>query len=166
MFKPTLALIERFHEKWKKDPKTGCWLWTGATGGKGYGFIKRPGERRQIYAHRLSYIIHVGDIPDGMMVCHTCDTLLCVRPTHLFLGTGGDNLQDMKGKDRHLYGVRNVRHKLTDDQVRQMHRLHREGVSTHGLGEMFGISQGQAWRIINGKRWEHIYREFHPRADG
>lgn len=72
-----------------------CWLWTGKLDRKGYG---RFGTHR---AHRYSYETMIGDIPRGMFVCHRCDTPGCVRPTHLFLGTARDNMQDCLRKGRH-----------------------------------------------------------------
>ena len=81
----SIELAERFHEKWQLNGVTGCWEWTGAVAGRGYGFIKRPGERKQIYAHRLSYLIHYGELPDGLMVCLTFDNPWCVKHSHLFL---------------------------------------------------------------------------------
>lgn len=162
----TLELVERFHEKWTLNESNGCWEWTGATGGKGYGFLKRPGERRQVYAHRLSYEIHCGQIPEGQQVCHTCDNMKCVKPTHLFLGTQKDNLQDMKSKDRHLYGERNKKAKLTRDKVIRIHALWAEGVSQGDIGNAFGVSQGVVWRILHGKAWESVYREINARANG
>jgi hypothetical protein len=155
----TLELIERFHEKWILDPETGCWEWTAAKMGRGYGFIKVPGTRTQVGAHRLSYLIHEGIIPDGMSVCHVCDNPGCVRPTHLFLGSTKDNLQDMKQKGRHLYGDRNSVSKLDDDKVRRIHQLSSKGVSQGRIGKLFGISQGTVFKILHGERWEHIYRE-------
>ena len=157
-----LELIERFHEKWELDKESGCWVWTASTAGKGYGQIKIPGQRRNIYAHQLSYIIHYGEIPSGMMVCHTCDNPRCVKPSHLFLGTAKDNLQDMKLKGRHLNGAKNAKSKLTDEQVRAIHMLSREGLSQGKLGKTFGVSQGQIFRILKGYRWNHIYQEFNP----
>ena len=97
----SIELIQRFHEKWELDISTGCWNWIAATAGRGYGQLKIPGTRKQIYAHRLSYLIHYGKLDDAMFVCHACDNPSCVKPGHLFLGTSKDNLQDMKLKDRH-----------------------------------------------------------------
>lgn len=153
----TKALIERFEAKYLIDAATGCWLWTASTAGKGYGQIKIPGTRRQIYAHQLSYLYHKGEIPDGMMVCHSCDTPRCVNPEHLFLGSSKDNLQDMKTKDRHLRGERNTEAKLTEADVLQMYKLHAAGWSTYRLAAKFGIGQMTAWRIVNGQRWVHLY---------
>lgn len=162
--KPTLELIERFHEKWALNPRTGCWEWTASIAGKGYGQIKLPGERRQIYAHRLAYLIFYGELPEDRMVCHTCDNPRCVRPSHLFLGSAADNLGDMRDKDRHLRGERNAKAKLTDDKVRHMHRLSAEGVSQGRIAAMMGVSQGVVWRILHGESWAHIYREIAARA--
>ena len=160
--KVTLELVERFHEKWEVDKKSRCWCWTASAAGKGYGQIKIPGTRRQIYAHRLSYMIHYGEIPEGMYVCHVCDNPLCVKPTHLFLGTCEDNLQDMKRKDRHLCGAKNKRAKLTEEQVRHMHILNIQGVSQGKIASVYPVAQQTVCKILRGESWEHVYREIYP----
>lgn len=79
---------ERFHEKYWTEPMTGCWLWVGtmhATGYGRYGHIGHGGTLKQ--AHRASYEIHYGPIPNGMFVCHRCGVPSCVAPHHLFLVT-------------------------------------------------------------------------------
>lgn len=95
------------------------------------------------------------------MVIHSCDNTRCVNPEHLSLGTCQDNLQDMKSKQRHLYGEKNTQHKLTEVQVEQMHDLHASGLSTYKLAKYFGIGQMSAWRIVNGERWNHVYLRRH-----
>jgi hypothetical protein len=135
-------------------------VWNASVAGKGYGQMKIPGTRKQIYAHRLSYLIHYGSFDDELFVCHTCDNPLCVKPSHLFLGTSKDNLQDMKAKDRHLHGSRNKKAKLDEDKVRHIHRMSAEGVSQGELSRMFNVAQSTVWKILHGLRYENIYREF------
>jgi len=79
-------------------PESGCWLWTGAIDSHGYGKLKR--RRKIITAHREAWRLHKGEIPNGMFVCHKCDTRACANPDHLFLGTHQDNMDDMKRKGR------------------------------------------------------------------
>lgn len=152
-------LIQRFWSKVDKSTPSQCWLWTASTAGKGYGQIKLPGTRRQVYAHRLSYEMHKGVVPDGLMVLHTCDTPRCVNPEHLFLGTGLDNLQDMARKGRHLYGERNTEHRLTEAKVHRIFDLSGEGWSQARIAKEIGVGQPQVGRILRGERWRHIYQQ-------
>lgn len=84
---------------WRHTVKAdGCWLWRSAIVANGYGGVKHNGK--MVRAHRASWLIHYGPIPDGLQVCHRCDVKPCVNPEHLFVGTHKDNMRDCVEKGR------------------------------------------------------------------
>jgi|SRR6267378_2687469 len=146
--------IARFEEKF--DKTEGCWNWKASCAGKGYGQIKLPKERKQIYAHRLSYMIYKGDIPEGLQVMHSCDNPKCVNPEHLSVGTCKDNQQDMKAKGRSTKGERSSCAKLKESQIHQIRYCLSIGMTQEHIARVFGVSQIQISRINTGKRWQHV----------
>lgn len=151
--------VQRFNAKWQKDEKTECWMWIGAKADKGYGEIKIPKTRRQIPAHRLSYMIKYGEIQQGKCVLHRCDTPSCVNPDHLFVGTKKDNSLDMVSKMRHCYGERQGSHKLTEKDVLIIHSLVKFGVKQNRIAQMFGVTGMHITRIKRGERWKHLFSD-------
>lgn len=100
----TLEVIDRFLAKVQVQPD-GCWVWTAALrDGYPYGVFCFDGKTYR--AHRFSYLLYRGEIPEGQHVCHSCDNPTCVNPHHLFLGTQSDNIQDCLEKGRFNHGTR------------------------------------------------------------
>lgn len=109
-----ITIEERFWCKVKIGLEDECWCWTGSKSSTGYGNISTKKNKSPINAHRLSYTINKGKIPDGMVVMHTCDNKLCVNPNHLVIGTKKDNSNDMMAKNRGIgqFKKGNVSHNL------------------------------------------------------
>lgn len=90
-------LMDRFYQKFDRT-ENGCWEWHASMLPNGYGAIQY--HRQKTGAHRVSWIIHYGEIPSGLFICHKCDNKKCVNPEHLFLGTAKDNARDRANKGR------------------------------------------------------------------
>lgn len=114
-----LPAIERFNKQHQKTDE--CWNWTASVDRHGYGMFKgMVGTVVYKKAHRFSWAHHTqSEIPDGMMVCHSCDNPRCVNPGHLWLGSASDNQQDMhsKGRARMLKGQQAPGATLSENQV-------------------------------------------------
>ena len=93
-----LSLLDKLLDKIIINQNTNCWEWQASKNNLGYGLIRD--EKRMRTAHRVSYEEHIGKIPIGMCVCHTCDNPSCINPKHLWLGTRKQNTQDMLNKGR------------------------------------------------------------------
>jgi predicted XRE-type DNA-binding protein len=147
--------IERFHKKYEIN-KSGCWLWTGGTrpNSKGVLYPRHwTNESKSIGAHRFSFELVHGAIPQGMYVCHKCDTPLCVNPDHLFLGSHQDNMRDMVVKKRSFVGRgedKKGRAKLTNQQADQIRKME---ISQSKIAALFGVSQTTIGRIKRGESY-------------
>lgn len=133
----------------------GCWRWTAFRDKKGYGRLSASRFGIPLLAHRVSYVLHRGEIPDSMFVCHHCDNPPCVRPDHLFIGTHKDNMADMASKGR-AGGYRATCAKLTREQVLQARQLTAEGWSAAQIGRLFGVKRATIQRIRRGRTWRHV----------
>lgn len=148
-----MTVLERFEEKFVPVTESGCWLWTAAILRGGYGAFKINGMTG--VAHRISFELYVGDIPEGLYVLHKCDIPSCVNPDHLFLGTHQDNMDDMrrKGRSIHAFGADHGRSKLTEKQIlaiRKDKRILREIAADYGVGkaQISSIKRLEFWKHI------------------
>ena len=142
---------ERIEKKVERIPESGCWVWMGTTTVRGYGQIEH--KTKKLYAHRASYEAFVGEIPQGMYVCHTCDNVSCVNPNHLFLGTQKQNLQDMAKKGRSTRGEKNPGAKLTEEQVNQIRTM--DGTCSF-ISKIFNVSSSAISAIKRKERWSYV----------
>ena len=147
-----LALTkDRIEAKSIPVPECGCWIWTGATQVRGYGEIISNGKKTS--AHRASYTLYKGEIPEGMYVCHKCDTVSCVNPDHLFLGTQRDNIHDMIKKGRSGNGEHHPNTRLTREDVLYIRSFNER---TSLLSKKFNVSMSNINAIKRKVRWSNV----------
>jgi hypothetical protein len=153
---------KRFWERVNKLSATDCWNWTGSMGSHGYGTLSVDGNPRT--THRLAWELTTGPIPDGMHVLHHCDNRRCCNPSHLFLGTNLDNIQDMVKKGRQSKGAsknakkgeENVTAVLTAEQVLDIRRRVGNGEHQRDIAKEYGVSQGHVSNLVRRVTWKHI----------
>jgi hypothetical protein len=135
------------------DKSDGCWLWTGTKQPNGYGRLCAGGKK--LLAHRLSYEINVGPIPGGLLVLHTCDVKLCVRPDHLYAGTRSQNSHDAINRGLHipLRGVKHWNARLTEEQVQEI----RTAGTVALAAKKHGIHPEYARQIRRRQRRIHVH---------
>jgi hypothetical protein len=121
-----------------------CWEWQGKRRA-GYGRLSLGGQ--SWYAHRLAWEFANGPIPDGMFVCHTCDSPLCVNPKHLWLGTPGENMHDKARKGRARTGSR----RLSDDDVRGIRLMRQAGALYRDIARAYGLTENYTGLIVRGR---------------
>lgn len=163
---------------WRRVEKTpGCWLWRGTIVRGGYGHVSINDET--IKAHRVSWEIHKGAIPEGLRVLHHCDVRCCVRPEHLFLGTAAANSKNMVLKGRHRNGngkgaakglrsgaytkpwrrPRGERHgnsKLTCEIVKEIRTRLATGESQESIAKDVRVCQTAVSAVHRRKTWNHV----------
>jgi len=145
------------------ETTAGCWEWQGARNNKGYGQVGL--ERKIILAHRASWTVTNGPIPENLIVRHICDNPPCINPNHLELGTYKDNSADAIKRNRAAIGVRHPNCVLSDDDVRAIRLEHRRFtvIGQRGyrsnkkeLAEKYGVSEGHIKEIVGMRERKNV----------
>lgn len=149
------TLAERF---WRCVAPRGpdeCWLWTGSRAV--YGLVRRPNGEGTSGAHRVSYEIHHGPIPPGLLILHSCDTPLCVNPAHLRAGTPKENMDDMDAKGRRVIayckGEKSHLAVLNEHTVRF---IRSSDLNNSELARIFGMTPNAIRAVRIRKSWKHV----------
>ena len=146
------TLQERFLARVEPVTESGCWIWVGWKGPRGYGGVYR--NHRRLYAHRVAWELYHGEIPKGLCVLHQCDVPCCVNPDHLFLGSHKDNMRDMVLKNRSTRGSRNPSARLTEESATKIKLATNR--STLSLAKQYGVSQLTVWKVRTRRTWKHL----------
>jgi hypothetical protein len=130
----------------------GCWEcvshkphWTG--------YIQLTRRFKKDSLHRKAYEEEIGEIPEGLIILHSCDNPLCFNPSHLSVGTRADNMKDRDAKNRQSKGETHGTAKLTEDEVRE---ILKDSRSQKEIAEEYGVSQPTICNIKARRRWRHI----------
>lgn len=147
---------ERHCDKIELIPGIDCWIWVAGTTAKArastHGRVRfeRPnGEKYSEYAHRAAYISAFGVPPEGKLLCHRCGVGLCVRPSHMYLGTPAEN-----GKDMADMGTGTAA--LTYDKAYDVRLRYQRGDSLQSIADRYGIAFGTVYPIVMGKSYKHV----------
>lgn len=127
----------------------GCWDWSGTKNKQGYGGMLH--RHKVLKAHRVSYMIHKGMIPDGLFILHRCDNTSCSNPEHLFLGNQSENMIDMVSKNRN-----HVRNKINSDQVLEIRKMLSLDIPMTKIAKKYNVSDVCIFYIKHNKSWKDI----------
>lgn len=146
--------IENIKQHVDIDPITGCWNWKLYRLNGGYGLKTQRGRR--MYAHRLSFAITKGPIPDGCEILHSCDNPSCINPKHLTSGTRRENVDDCIIKGRIARGEQLPQTVLRECDVAEIRNRHRAGETMESIRQYFKISRGCVRGVIRRINWKHL----------
>jgi hypothetical protein len=142
-----------------------CPVWTGCRNWAGYGKMSVNGK---LWAtHRFAYQLANGPIPEGVHICHHCDNPPCCNPRHLYAGSDQTNADDRKTRGRQRNGMLIVRgeghgmSKITDEDVREIRRLRRSGLTHAAISSRFNIGKAMVSHITNWRCWRHVRDDAH-----
>lgn len=149
--------VNHFWSNVSRREPANCWVWKMGTNGRYGTFYPLEKQLGEVVAHRIAFILSRGTIPDGLEVCHNCDNPICCNPSHLFLATHKENMQDMvsKGRQAKLKGELHGESKLTNASVKEIRRLAPK-ISQRVLAHRFGVTKRVIHNVIKRKSWNHV----------
>ena len=157
------SLFIKFWEKVLVDDDDKCWEWNASKNKKGYGnFYISVGHSKDKHclSHRMAYKFRYGDFDESLFVCHKCDNPSCVNPSHLFLGTNQDNMNDKKEKGRingQIHGEKNSNAKLKEKDIIRIRKLYNPRKYTlNMLAKEYNVHHSTIGYIINRRLWDHV----------
>lgn len=153
------SVLERFLAKVERRGPDECWTWLAAKSPRGYGVF--GWEERA--AHRASYRLLVGPIPDGRVIRHTCDNPSCVNPAHLLPGTVADNIHDAVERHRNIRADTHPNRKLSAAKVRE---ILKSDETSAVLAARFGVSETVIQFVRRGETWADVPRTEPPKRVG
>jgi HNH endonuclease len=152
-----MNIMMKSYEKFVIRNEDGCWDWSGSKNKYGYGRVA-SGRSKDIGIHRAAWIIHNGEIPNGLWVLHHCDNRLCSRLDHLYLGNAQQNSLDAKNRNRFnpQRGEMSPNSKLTEEMVRKIRCMIHKKITLRLIAKEFDIAEGIISKINTGKTWNHV----------
>lgn len=153
-FSFTAVQVNRFWTHVNKREVNECWEWTAARDKDSYGVTWANGH--SIGAHRMSWIIFNGAIPNGVQVLHKCDNPPCVNPNHLWAGTDGDNKADKISKQRQARGVDQYSAKLDEAKIREIRIRRINGETLSSIAASYSVTVQTVWKVVKRILWNHV----------
>lgn len=149
--------LKRLRSRYEKYliKKDGCWDWS-ATKSSGYGVMMFDGKPMK--AHRISWELYYGKIPEKMFILHKCDVRECSNPEHLFLGDNKINMQDMaqKGRAGVRFGTNHKHAKLNEYMIIEIKKRLKIGVTASKIAKDYKVNSNTIYSIKKGKTWSWV----------
>jgi transposase len=158
-----LSLNEQYEKHVIKREGDKCWGWKGCTNEFGYGLMRH--ERKCMRAHRVSWEIHKGKIPNKLHVLHYCNNPICSNPNHLFVGTDQDNVDYCKASGRKWSnpnpnkGEKHHNSKITDEKAKKVKLFLKQGNSPRDVATMLNVKIHTVYSIKYNVSWKHVQTE-------